>query len=396
MAWAPYAPASGDGIFSDGTVTNRFWPQDWDPRRVVLTTVLGCGSQRRGMVLTALWRTVVSLYIATTIFRSWAITTQPGIFAAYFTHWGVFTSLTFFITAALAGWATLYNYTHAVTFEQLQRGHIGRLCRAATVLMGMATTMEIIIVTVYWTLLYKAKDQMTTQQTWINSTVHAVTLCCLLLDLLMGANRNLDFHFLFLCCLMFVYLFVNLAVSLAVQPVYPILTWKNAETAMFLVGCLVALPLCFSLVACIAWLRDRWFVKRWGSGSTELFASAAEGSDAYNLLSSSGVGVAARSAGAGRTSRPPLTDDGWRPGEDLALMGPCLPFWRRFCCAWCCTSRPRRAKGSSAGAPGAAADWAAGSSVALSASRGPLVGAAGGGGSVAGLASGYAYSGLAQ
>lgn len=344
------------------------------------------------MILTALWRTVVSLYIATTIFRSWAITTQPGMFASYLTHWGVFTSLTYFITAALAGWATLYNYTHAITIEQLQRGHIGRLCRAATVLMGMASTMEIIIATVYWTLLYNVRDQLTVQATWINCTVHAVTLCCLLLDLVMGANRNLDFHFLFLSGLMFVYLFVNLSVSLTVKPVYPILTWKNSETVFFLGGCLIALPLCFYIVATIAWLRDRWFVKRWGSGSAELFASAAEGSDAYNLLSSSGGAAAA----AARTSRPALADDGWRPGEDWALMGPCLPFWRRYCCAWCRTSRPRRAKGAAAASAGAPADWASGSSVALSASRGPLVSAAGGAGSAAGLASSYTYSGLAQ
>jgi hypothetical protein len=214
-------------------------------------------TERCGMLCLALWRTVVFVMLFATLCVSWATTSKPAIWPAYLTHWGAVSTMTFFGVSALSGWLALYYFRHALTKEQLSTGALGRLCRATTILFELATSLELLIVALYWSVVYRPQDDATELKAWVNCTVHAACCGSLLADLLVSGNRPLDLHAFLIFSVGLVYMVVNAAVSKTVQPLYAVLTWDDGKSAVVVVGGLLAVMLNFTAISFVALLRDR-------------------------------------------------------------------------------------------------------------------------------------------
>jgi uncharacterized membrane protein len=110
----------------------------------------------------------------------------------------------------------------------------------------------------YWTLLYSADHNHEEIHVWVNSTVHAVGCCSLIVDLLIGCHRPIDTHAIYVVIIAFVYAVVNYIVTKqSGVPLYSVLPWDDANSWVLAIGALLAVIVVFFLVSTVAWMRDR-------------------------------------------------------------------------------------------------------------------------------------------
>lgn len=142
----------------------------WDPRRVYMPRwrrqSLG---PVRSAILLAIWRTIVGLYLLGIIIASWVRDSRPGLWPAFLTNWGLSSTCLHFLFSAGVGWAVLLSYrrqkqTDHVTASaeavavggrptyviNIKRSLSLAAFRGALIVFELATTLETIIVALYW------------------------------------------------------------------------------------------------------------------------------------------------------------------------------------------------------------------------------------------------------
>lgn len=285
----------------------------WDPRRAFMARWRRqCFGPVRCTAALALWRTVVFLYLLTIILFAWSTTTHPNIWIAFLTNWGLSTTCLHFGFSGIIGWLVLMSYRrakrvgHATASETLGRPTYSiniksRLSlaafRGALYLFEIATTLETLIVVLYWTLLYdQAARDLPPRQKWINFSCHAVPATVLWIDLMLGCHRPIDSHVFMILGIGLVYMGVNYAASAGTgTPLYPVLTWKDGKSAILVCAAMVGLVFAFFLISTGAWIRDRIARKgfRFWSFAPELPSSSASGASqryiAVDALASPGT-----------------------------------------------------------------------------------------------------------
>ena len=128
--------------------------------------------------------------------------------------------------------------------------------RAALVLFTIAVSFELVVVVLYWLLL--ASPQPSPLRAWDNAESHGVKLLLMYAELLVTPARpGADAMLSLPLAAGAVYLCVNAGVTLqSGRPVYGILNWRSAGSAVIVVGALAFLCVAFALAAAGASARD--------------------------------------------------------------------------------------------------------------------------------------------
>lgn len=290
----------------------RVWPVlTWDRRRAV--TSLLFKSERASSWLLAIARLIAGSYLAATWAINFATTSKPQLFLSYLTTLSWMLTWMYFLASSVTAFCTLYQFRYPLTKEQLGLGAISKLVHLSTFLFELATPLELVVAPLYWSAIWTGPgdpDMRNPEARWFNVTAHGCCSVSLLINLLIGGERPLDNHIIFLLIFAFGYMGVNAAVSLEVAPVYRILTWKKPSDAAWVCGALTAMVLAFYATSFIAFFRDRAALacRRWRQDkrssvsdngySLVLLQPGSSGvASAFGLADSVGSGAAGGAAG---------------------------------------------------------------------------------------------------
>jgi len=115
--------------------------------------------------------------------------------------------------------------------------------------------VETVVVLLYWVALYDGDTAPL--NLWVQLTQHFTVSVVLWIDLLVGRQRVPDRPVALVMLAGVGYLAINAAVSLAVRPVYTILTWRNGRNAAAIaIGVLVVIAVLYFVAAALALARD--------------------------------------------------------------------------------------------------------------------------------------------
>jgi len=253
---APSAPASLSDRFDaalglDAVDRRRLWAPRFAP----------CGRASRDAWLA--WRAFAFVYSAAVSSFDAATTRDRGRYLAYLTVQSLWL-VVFYFALALAA-ALVARLTPAAgagaRLEPLACGGgaarcaWGALQRAAALAFAVAVPFQLVVVTLYWALL--ATPFSDPVRAWDNAESHGVKFALIWADLLAGAGRLPDGALPLVVALGCVYLATNAAVTLATGvPVYAILNWRGAGTAVVAGGSALFLVVAFVLAAELAAARD--------------------------------------------------------------------------------------------------------------------------------------------
>jgi hypothetical protein len=127
--------------------------------------------------------------------------------------------------------------------------------RALLVLFVIAVSFELVVVSLYWTLL--AQAQRDDLHRWDNVESHGIKLLFIYVDLLFSSQRLPDPLFVVPLCSGLIYLCLNVGVTLSSgHPVYGVLTWHDAGSAIIVIGALIFLVVAYFVASLIAHVRD--------------------------------------------------------------------------------------------------------------------------------------------
>jgi len=118
--------------------------------------------------------------------------------------------------------------------------------------------MEFIITISYWSLLYPQDehDSKTAYDKFKFSTEHTVPFFFLLIDYCINAILFQPWHWILSFWIAIAYMIVNLSVTLATgEPVYSVITWKDAKTAVLVPLLLVSYLASYLIFAYISKLK---------------------------------------------------------------------------------------------------------------------------------------------
>ena len=129
--------------------------------------------------------------------------------------------------------------------------------RALIILFAIAVSFELVVVTLYWTLL--AQSQPDDIHRWDNVESHGIKLVLIYIDLLFSSQRLPDPLFVVPLGSGLIYLCVNVGVTLSSgHPVYSVLSWRDAGSAVIVIGALIFLVAAYFLASLVAHVRDRF------------------------------------------------------------------------------------------------------------------------------------------
>jgi hypothetical protein len=223
-------------------------PAAWDARRLHAPRFAPCGAARAASLHLA-WRLFLAAYALTVSVVDRAASTEPGRYASYLTVHGVWLTVAYFLcaalTAALAAWrpALLKTRAHALH------------ARATQLLFAIAVPFQLVIVTLYWLLL--ATPQPSAFRAWDNYESHGIKMALIWADLLVSAMVLPTPQLLVTLACAAVYLAINLGVTLSSYPVYSVLKWNSAASAVLVGGAMAYMIFAFFLAQCLARARDR-------------------------------------------------------------------------------------------------------------------------------------------
>lgn len=80
---------------------------------------------------------------------------------------------------------------------------------------------------------------------------HFITQCLIVIDFILCGGQFHKPHLLFIIIVGGLYLVVNACVTLNIFEVYPILTWRDAFTALWVIVCIVLVIAFFFLFYCL-------------------------------------------------------------------------------------------------------------------------------------------------
>lgn len=128
--------------------------------------------------------------------------------------------------------------------------------RGAQTLYDMAVPFELLIFILYWALLYTDGTDTTANEWFRDLTNHLIAFVLIWVDLLLSANRFPDRHVLIALAGAVIYLFINLGYSDTHSPVYKVLKWDGAYSAILSIGSLIAICVFYFLASLLAWALD--------------------------------------------------------------------------------------------------------------------------------------------
>ena len=112
-----------------------------------------------------------------------------------------------------------------------------------SVLFQTAFTAEGIITIIYWIILFQGFTE-DNKEKYIDISVHALPLAFLIIDFIF-CSYNFDFRdYLITFIILIIYLLINLAMTLGVKPIYPVLSWKDGPTYGYVIAA-IAISLVF-------------------------------------------------------------------------------------------------------------------------------------------------------
>ena len=133
----------------------------------------------------------------------------------------------------------------------------------ALVLFSLTLTCEILITLAYWTMLYDPDEEMSQYETVINFFVHLVPTLLLLCEFALNSVVFKFSHGLWLLFIFVTYTITNLiGTKERGTPIYSILTWEDASTAVMLVGMLLGGAVVYLALFLITRIRERRYTKK--------------------------------------------------------------------------------------------------------------------------------------
>jgi hypothetical protein len=151
--------------------------------------------------------------------------------------------------------------------------------RACVLIFSIAVPFQLVVVTLYWLLL--ATPFPNPEETWNNIESHGIKLVFVMCDVIFSAQRLPENFLSFTLFCAFIYLIINLCVTLLTYPVYNILSWRSVGTAIIVIGALFFIVFCFAVAITITAIRDRFSARIRNSQSSSNFDSELYSSDSW-------------------------------------------------------------------------------------------------------------------
>ena len=140
--------------------------------------------------------------------------------------------------------------------------------RACVLIFSIAVPFQLVVVTLYWLLL--ATPFPNPEETWNNIESHGIKLVFVMCDVFFSAQRLPENFLSFTLFCAFIYLIINLCVTLLTYPVYSILSWRSVGTAIIVIGALFFIVFCFAAAITITAIRDRFSARIRNSQSSSI------------------------------------------------------------------------------------------------------------------------------
>jgi len=181
---------------------------------------------------------VVSLVI---LIEIWVLSTinNPGFSKfQYFTIWGLTLVTITFILALIQHHRNLRIQEEGIRSSDLKKSTIV-FWRIVHLIYEIALICEMIVTFIFWTMLFPIMiihiDETTTIFVVVMCQIHFFPFVLLLTDFVLVRMHFIPRHAWIILGVLLAYTVVNVAVTLAVSPVYPILTWTNWKSIIFVV-----------------------------------------------------------------------------------------------------------------------------------------------------------------
>ena len=127
--------------------------------------------------------------------------------------------------------------------------------RACVLIFSIAVPFQLVVVTLYWLLL--ASPFPDAVETWNNIESHGIKLVFVMCDVFFSSQKLPENFLSFTLFCAFIYLIINLCVTLLTYPVYAILSWRSMGTAIIVIGALIFIIISFVIAITITAIRDR-------------------------------------------------------------------------------------------------------------------------------------------
>lgn len=257
-------------------VQSTFWGA-WDPRRIWAPRhYLACLSKETSVNLWLVYRVLIALYaLSVSIVDRTMVSYGSNKYTAYLTIQGVWLTVCYLLCSMLCfllvyQWPELYAELLPPGSEAVEQQRAGwdrqrralhllwvGLVRATQLLFCIALPFQVVIVSLYWSLLAQTQSFPTAVGYWDNLECHGIKLVLLALDLGVSAMRLPDAHAAVTAGATVLYLIENAAITLTSEPIYFVLTWRDSGTVVLVIGVCVAVLAVFFLVSGVAFWRDR-------------------------------------------------------------------------------------------------------------------------------------------
>ena len=134
------------------------------------------------------------------------------------------------------------------------------LYHSAHFLFTLALSFGLLIFLIFWAVLvpYAAHSEghMTVTFEWLMFSQHFITQMLIVIDFVLCGGQFHKPHILFVLIVGALYLVVNACVSLNIFVVYPILTWRDGMTALWVTVCIILIVSFFFLFYCLGTRKE--------------------------------------------------------------------------------------------------------------------------------------------
>jgi hypothetical protein len=225
------------------------------------------------------YRVLIALYaLSVSIVDRTMVSYGSNKYTAYLTIQGVWLTVCYLLCSLLCSllvrqWPELYAELLPAGSEAVEQQRAGwdrkrralyllwvGLVRATQLLFCIALPFQVVIVTLYWSLLAHTQSFPTAVGYWDNLECHGIKLVLLTLDLGVSGMRLPDAHAAVTAGATVLYLIENAIITLNSEPIYFVLTWRDNSTVVLVIGVCIAVLAVFFLVSGLAFWRDRLVV----------------------------------------------------------------------------------------------------------------------------------------
>ncbi|KAI1311952.1 hypothetical protein EDD11_003232 [Mortierella claussenii] len=238
-----------------GAVAKALRLDHFEPDRIVTSNIV------RPLTL-AILRGILMLYTLIVIVTVWATSKSAVGYLMYFTN------LTYFGLAVYLVCSTIWSigYLRQPVDERAQwlKDRSPWWGWAHWLLYSTVVTFHIIVPIVFWTMLSKGMEHMSTLGSWTNASVHAVDGVSAVFELVFNRHFLEPIHSLVVAGIMILYMLLTFVVRRTEGVwVYPFLDWNQGSiAAAYYLGIAVGLFLIFFVLLVLHKYRNKWLAGR--------------------------------------------------------------------------------------------------------------------------------------